>query len=129
MRRYLWLALCLVLALNTLITTAPALGAENVAVAPHVIDTSPFRGEELPLGATVTFYFDQPMDGASVDAALTITPDVVGQLEWPDDATAVFHPATPWERDHEYVLTIGDKARSRAGTPLQQPFSLPLKTI
>ncbi len=131
MRRPLWLMVVLVLVLSGIVgtgSTQPVWSAgENIA--PQVIDTSPVRGESLPLAGNVTFYFDQPMDRASVQAALNASPNVTGALDWSDDMTATFRPAAPLDRATEYTFTLTSAAKSAASIPLRDTFTLRLRTV
>jgi hypothetical protein len=52
--------------------------AQAGGTPPVVVETTPQAGEELPLDGTVTLYFDQPVDFASVEAAFSIEPAVEG---------------------------------------------------
>src|SRR5215467_14441872 len=103
--RLVILSVIIALAIATLGTTPTVRGAGgNDVIAPQVIDTAPARGEELPIDGSVQFYFDQPMDQASVGAAFkamvaggpatakTVQP-VAGSLNWTDDKTLVFKPS------------------------------------
>src|SRR5438132_1692315 len=122
----IWLLVIIALATATLGTTPPARGAGgNDTIAPQVIDTAPARGEELPIDGSVQFYFDQPMDHASVEATFkaTISPAVpgtaptsgaatgttqpiAGSLNWPDDQTLVFKPSALLARSSEYTFSV-----------------------
>ena len=59
---------------------------------PAVVETSPLPGEELALDEPVTFFFDQPMDRASVEAAFSVDPAFDGALTWAGDSALTFAP-------------------------------------
>ncbi len=126
-RRVLWFTVVVVMVLTAL-AAAPRVQSASSDIAPQIIDTAPARGEELPLDGTVTFYFNQPMDQASVQAALTISPAVKGTLNWPNDATAQFKPSAPLQRAVEYTFTVGSGAKSKTGTPIKDTYTLKLRT-
>ena len=72
--RLVWL-LSLMLLLLLLAVVAGAQETEQDVIPPKVIETVPFVGEELLLDGSITIYFDQAMDRASVEAALSIGPE------------------------------------------------------
>src|SRR5215212_10537404 len=102
MRRALLLIIALVMALSALAAAPTAQSAGELA--PQVVETTPTRGEELPLSGEITFYFDQAMDKGSVEAAFKANPAVKGTFEWPNESTAVFHPSAPLQRAATYMF-------------------------
>ncbi|MBN1563509.1 MAG: Ig-like domain-containing protein [Anaerolineae bacterium] len=102
---------------------------QDDALPPQVFDTMPFAGEELALDGPVTFYFEQAMDAASVEAAFSVTPEIAGDLAWSGDDTLVFTPSGEYDRAVEYTFTIAESAESAAGAALEAPFELKLRTI
>ncbi len=102
---------------------------QDDALPPQVFDTSPFAGEELLLDGAVTFFFNQAMDQASVEAAFSVEPAVAGDLAWEDDATLKFTPSADYERATEYTFTIAETAESAAGTAFEDAYKLKLSTI
>src|SRR3954452_13356956 len=101
MRKFLWLFIVILLCLSA-VASAPAAYGAGETIPPQVIETTPFRGAELPLSSPITFYFDQPMDKASVEKAFKASPAVQGQFRWTDDLTLLFQPAQPLSRAAEY---------------------------
>ncbi|MBI5958046.1 MAG: Ig-like domain-containing protein, partial [Chloroflexi bacterium] len=126
-------ALILVLGLSLIWGGLPvawgAPGAQGSSPAPQVFDTVPLPGEELALDGPVSFYFDLPMDTASVEAAFSVDPAVEGQFAWTDDAGLTFTPSGKYERAAEVVFTIGTGALSAEGVALEEAFTLKLQTI
>jgi hypothetical protein len=113
MRKSLWLTIAIVLALTTLTWVSRAQSAGN-DIPPQVVDTDPARGEELALDGAITFYFDQPMDRASVESAFRVNPAVQGVFEWPNDSTAAFRPATRCSATvYAFVMDSAAKAKRR----------------
>jgi hypothetical protein len=98
-------------------------------VSPQVIDTTPMRGEELPIEGAITFYFDQAMDRGSVEAALQTQPTLSGTFTWADDRTLAFKPSAALTRATEYTFRVAETAKNTAGTPLKSLFTLRLRTI
>ena len=100
---------------------------------PVLLDYEPRPGQEVPASAdvptaTIQLYFDQPMDQASVVAALQVTPSLEGNFEWPDNATLVFRPHALAESTR-YRVTLGDGVRSAAGLPLSTELSFAFSTL
>src|SRR5260221_6929344 len=127
MRKPLLFIVAILVALAVLPDAPHVQGADD-AIAPQVVDTAPVNGEELQSNGGVTFYFDQPMDLASVQAALKISPAATGNLIWSNDTAATFTPTSPLQRDTPYTFLIGAKAKSKAGLPLRDTFELRLRT-
>jgi hypothetical protein len=104
-------------------------------VIPRVIDLTPEGGEELQPTGGVTFYFNTPMDRASVEAALSVQPatdgrqTVAGKLTWQDDRTAVFTPSAPLKRATDYLFSFKAGAKSATGNPLQAGASYRVRTL
>ena len=109
--------------------SSPVVGQAGEGLAPHVVDTAPLPGEEIPLDGSITLYFDQPMDMASVQAAFSIVPAVAGTFDTVDAETLRFTPDVPLERAAEYVVTIGTDALSADGVALTEPFVLTVRTV
>src|SRR5258707_15801346 len=117
MRRTFSMIVALVIALTALTSALTARGAGE-AVAPQVIDSAPARGDELAPDGAVTFYFDQPMDQASVQAALKTNPLIPDSLSWTNDATFSFKPNAPLPRDTQYTFTIITPSTSKTELPI-----------
>lgn len=74
------------------------------------------------LDAPLVVRFSEPMEPASVAAALRIQPDTAVSLRW--DAAGenlTVGPVGHWQPDTLYVVTVDSKARSAAGGPLEKP--------
>ena len=154
MKRTLVLALCLLVLLGALVgcgageglpTPVPALEAEAPAfvvlpeatvmpmptdVPPRLLHQIPARGEELALDGILELIFDQPMDRASVERALRISPDVAGRVEWPADDTLRFVPEPgAWERDGVYSVLVDTTARAATELELAREVSFRFRTV
>ncbi len=133
MRRPIWLLVAVMLACLALVSVTHTYSTGD-KTPPQVIETDPTRGEELPIKTgnagypAVTFYFDRLMDQTSVEAAFKVTPSVKGSFNWPNGTTAVFQPSEAFHIATEYMFTIGADARSAAGIPLRDTFSLKLRS-
>jgi uncharacterized protein YfaS (alpha-2-macroglobulin family) len=95
---------------------------------PALVEADPPAGAQLPLDGTITLYFNQPMDAASVEGALSGEPQLSGSFDWPDEATLVFTPDAPFLPETEVVLTIAETAQSSQGKGLLEPVRLSYTT-
>ncbi len=99
-------------------------------LAPRLLSQAPAPGEELALDGALELVFDQPMDRASVEAALSLTPELAGAIEWPTDDTLRFVPAAGvWERDRVYGVTLAASARSATQLELAREISFHFRTV
>jgi uncharacterized protein YfaS (alpha-2-macroglobulin family) len=101
-----------------------ATGAPLAQARRWSFETEPFLAEVLtPSEAVVTelqqpieFTFALPMNRASVDAGLTISPSTPGELVWSDeDRTVAFEPGPAWLAGAEYEISIDGSARTADG--------------
>lgn len=73
-------------------------------------------GIGLATDAAVTISFDAPMDPASVEAALEMTPAQAVNATWSEDLTQLsLVPSSRWRADEQYLVTVGADARSADG--------------
>jgi len=96
---------------------------------PLLLERVPARGEEAPLDRPLALYFDQPMDPASVEAALSIEPAVPGQFSWLDPATLIFTPRGGWQRATRYRVKLEPSAKSAKGLPLREEVEFTFATV
>ena len=88
-------------------------------------------GIGIATDANLVIPFDQPMDRASVEAALQVYPEQPIALAWNQDATALSISAGRlWRSDERYVFIVGGEAATADGTRLQSPrrFSFTTET-
>lgn len=110
-------------------TALPAASTlEAKSLPPALIESQPPPGAEIPLQGPITLYFNQPMDQASVEAAMRTRPQVPADLIWRDDATLAFTPQQPLAADSSLTVQITPTARSSQGVQLSQPVSLTYQT-
>lgn len=95
---------------------------------PTLVETDPAPGEELRPGSAIRLFFDQPMDGASVEAAFGIEPALPGALSWPDPSTLQLQPSQSPTLETLYTITIGTTARSSAGLSPSSPLTAALRS-
>jgi uncharacterized protein YfaS (alpha-2-macroglobulin family) len=110
-------------------TTSPVASTlEAGSLPPALIESQPPPGAEIPLDGPITLYFNQPMDPASVQAAILTRPQVPADLVWGNDATLTFTPQQPLAPDSSLTVQITSTARSSQGVQLSQPVSLTYQT-
>jgi uncharacterized protein YfaS (alpha-2-macroglobulin family) len=96
---------------------------------PQVVAQRPFSGEELPVDGHIDVYFDEPMDQASVEASLSLSPSVPFTMAWIDDSTIRITPAVSLQRAERYTVQIAATATSAEGVPLEEPVSIHVQTV
>jgi hypothetical protein len=96
---------------------------------PRLLGQSPASGEELALDGALELVFDQPMDRASVEAALRLSPEVAGSVTWPADDTMRFAPVDGWERDQVYSVTVDASAMSTTRLELAREIAFRFRTV
>jgi alpha-2-macroglobulin len=135
MRRSSLLLLVVLFLTSLAINPAHGQGSQAPNVIPRVVDLTPEGGEELQPNGGVTFYFNTPMDRASVEAALVVQPAndgrqiINGKLTWQDDRTALFTPAAALRRATDYLFSFKSGAKSASGNPLQAGASFRVRTL
>jgi len=106
-----------------------ALPAVSVGpLPPALVETSPLAGSRIPVAGALTFYFNQPMDRAAVEAAIQGNPALNGSFSWKDDFSLTFTPSQPWPPNTVVDVSIGTSAASREGLTFQQPVELSFQT-
>ena len=95
---------------------------------PALVESDPPAGAQVPLNGSIRLYFNQPMEPASVEGALSGEPLLSGSFDWPDEATLVFTPDAPWLPDSNLTITIGSGAQSRQGMGMLEAVSLEFTT-
>jgi hypothetical protein len=110
-------------------TALPAASTlEAKSLPPALVESQPPPGAEIPLQGPITLYFNQPMDPASVQAAIHTRPQVPADLVWGDNATLTFTPQQPLDPNSSLTVQITSTARSSQGVQLSQPVSLTYQT-
>ncbi|MBI5669953.1 MAG: Ig-like domain-containing protein [Chloroflexi bacterium] len=126
MRRFIPALLVLLMLLSL-----TSLSAQETPASPglQLVDSDPFSGQELRLQSSIVLYFDRPVDCATAESAITISPNVTGDITCSDaEASVTFTPSQPFERATNYTLTIRDALRAQDGTALAEPVTLELTT-
>src|SRR5512135_2840407 len=93
----------------------PVQSQVSSAITPRVISSYPAQQEIIGPDSTFQVAFDQAMNRASVEAALSFEPALRGTPTWTDDLSLTFKPAGPLQRGQAYRLVLGTGAQSSAG--------------
>jgi hypothetical protein len=83
---------------------------------------------DVPLASPIVLEFSTLMDTASVEDALTMSPDLELTATWNGERLTL----APVERLVEgtrYTLSLDEVARDSAGTPLERPYSLSFRAV
>ncbi len=124
-------ALVLVFGLSFLaphsVHSAPRL--QDTANAPTITTMTPHAGDTLAINAPLRFYFSEPMDEDSVQAAFHASPAVRGRFSWTEDGKIMtFRPSEHYKRQSDYTFSLDTTATSAAGVPLAEPFTRDFST-
>lgn len=97
--------------------------------APRLLSYVPERGQLQGPGDPIVLRFDQAMDPASTEDAVTISPRIERVISWDDATTLRIEPAAPgYERDTSYIVSIDDSARSAHDMALSRPVVFRFRT-
>jgi hypothetical protein len=95
---------------------------------PALVESSPPPGSVIPLAKPITLYFNQDMDGPTVEGALSGQPRLSGKFTWASDSVMTFATDSPYLPDTDLSITIGTTARSKKGLALLNPLTLTFRT-
>ena len=127
MRRFLIVALVLLAVLSISGLSAQQ---DSPTIPFDLIDSVPLSGEELEGGEPITLYFDQPVDCATAQAAVSISPAISGEITCDEQSRAVtFTPAEDYAQATTYMVTVSDALRAQNGTPLAEAATLSFSTV
>lgn len=101
---------------------APTTSAIQQAFPPALVETEPPLKSVIGHLAPIAFYFNQPMNKASVESAFSGLP--AGTFTWTDDSTLVFTPAQPYPPNSKLELTLASTLQSATGFGLAEPLQL-----
>jgi hypothetical protein len=92
------------------------------------VESEPLQGAQIALKSPITFYFNQPMDQASVEGALSGEPALSGKYSWKDDSSLTFTPDSAYLPGTSLKISIATTAQSSKGIALLQPIELSYTT-
>jgi hypothetical protein len=105
-------------------------GMGGSLAVPNPVRMLPVTGSaNVPTSSMLQMLFDQPMDRASVEGALSIDPPLAGTFEWTADNEVSFVPSQPGLlRGVAYTAVLSPSARSMSGTPIEKPLQWSFQT-
>ncbi|MEJ5223670.1 MAG: Ig-like domain-containing protein, partial [Anaerolineales bacterium] len=99
-----------------------------IPLPPALVETIPPAGSQAPLNQPIAFYFNQAMDHASVEAAVSIEGEANGLFSWGDDATLVFTPLQPLQPNSAYAFNFAAGLKAANGLTLDEPIRVAFTT-
>jgi hypothetical protein len=111
--------------INISSTSTPAIPTPTAftqSLPPALVETDPPLGSVIGHQSPITFYFNQPVNKPSAEAALTGLP--AGTFTWNDDATLVFTPTQPYLPNAPLKFTIKNSIQSTNGFGMLEPLDL-----
>jgi alpha-2-macroglobulin len=108
-------------------STLPATPA--TPLPPALVESYPPPGAEVALTGPITLYFNQPMDTASVEGALSGQPNLSGHFQWQGDSVVSFTPDAPFSPAADLLINVSSSARSQKGLALLNPLTLTYRTV
>src|SRR5688500_3002464 len=128
----IWHGFLLITLILTSCTGLPSISTPTPAVPtptsiqqslpPALVETDPPPGSVLGHGSPITFYFNQAVDKASVESALSGLP--AGTFTWNDTATVAFAPTQPYQPNTRLNITVADSLQSANGFKIDEPIEL-----
>lgn len=106
--------------LSTPTPAIPTPTAYQQALPPRLIETDPPVNTVIGHTSPITFYFNQSMNKASVEAAMGGLPE--GTFTWNDEATLVFQPAQSYAPNSELTVTVASSIQTANGFGMQEPI-------
>ena len=91
-----------------------------------LVETDPPMGSQLGLNQKIIFYFNQPMDKASVVASVSGLPE--GIVDWLDDSTMTFTPGAPYAAASGFTVQFNESAKAANGLALSAPATASFTT-
>src|SRR5215216_5000095 len=104
---------------STATSAIPTPTTFQLALPPALVETDPPLGSVLGHQSPITFYFNQPVNKSSAEAALTGLP--AGTFTWNDDATLLFTPTQSYQPNTSLKFTIENSLQSANGFGLAEP--------
>ena len=92
------------------------------ALPPRLVETDPVMNTVIGHLSPVTFYFNEAMNKASVEASFRGLPE--GTFTWNDDATVVFNPTQPYSPNSKLEIAIASSIQSSTGFGIQEPIDI-----
>ncbi len=99
-------------------------------VAPPLIKEFKPKGESVKPDSLIAITFDEPMDKASIEQHLKITPQIATEYSWDEQGkTLTITPVSPLQKETEYKVTIEKGAQSQIGGVLMKDVVYDFATV
>ena len=107
-------------------TSTPTLQPTNTPqpLPPTIVETDPPLGSTIPLGSSITIYFNQAMDQESVAGALKNNLEFQGSLEWLDPSTLRYQAQDLFPTGATVDLVLSAGASAANGLTLPQDIQM-----
>lgn len=93
----------------------PTAALPQATYNPDIVETVPLAGSTIGVDEEITFYFNQPMERASVESAFVADPVGGGEFQWVDDATLKFKPNQALQAGASLKMGVNTDAHSATG--------------
>lgn len=113
-------------AMLSLYTFSFSTGPDNVP--PYLVSTSPIdESKNVSVGTRINITFSEMMNWSSVDASISITPDISRTFSYSGN-NATITPIPRLLSETNYVVTISTLAKDSAGNSIQAQYKFIFKT-
>src|SRR5215211_7861998 len=107
---------------STVTPSIPTPTSFQQSLPPALVETDPPLGSVIGHQSPITFYFNQPVNKSTAEAALTGLPP--GTFTWKDEATLVFTPSQPYLPNAPLNIAIANSIQSATGFGMTEPIDL-----
>ncbi|PKN94371.1 MAG: hypothetical protein CVU44_04615 [Chloroflexi bacterium HGW-Chloroflexi-6] len=101
--------------------------ATALPLPPAIAETDPPAGSQVGVQQGIAFFFNQPMQRASVEATLKMDKGD-GIYTWVDDSTLTFTPIQPLPADSAVTFSLAPGATAANGLARLEPWSVTFNT-
>jgi len=91
---------------------------------PALVEVSPIPNSIISLQQPISLSFNQPMDIASVESAISFDPQVSGRFSWDDDQVLTFTPDEILPPGALLNMEVAAQAQAANGKALQDPINI-----
>ena len=109
-------------------TATPAPTNTPQPLPPTIVESVPAWGSTIPVGGPITLYFNQAMDQASVESALSGEPALSGTFAWSNPATLVYTPDQSLLPNSTLKIHLDVAAKAANGLSLSEPVQIKFYT-
>ncbi|GAB4477389.1 MAG: hypothetical protein Kow0088_16220 [Anaerolineales bacterium] len=110
-------------------TETPLPTATPQPLPPVLVETDPLPGEKLAIDGEIKLYFNQAMDAASLEAALSSDPSLPADFEWEEADILIFRPRQQLDPEQPLRLTLANTAKAQNGLSLPEALTIEYETV